>query len=136
MKARLILDLNDPDQKKELNRCLKAYDYISALDDILQEIFRPARKHGYNDRKLQSLLDGDNTKTEAFEGAVEDLQNYLAAVDEHGSEEQREYAKNLQLKLMYAEYENETSFSEGISLLEEKFHDILRDRSINLDDIY
>lgn len=52
MKAKLEFDLTDSDQVTAFRRAVKAGDAFCALWDIGQEIFRPARKHGYDDRRL------------------------------------------------------------------------------------
>lgn len=135
MKAKLLLDLDDPEQKKELERCLKSFDYLIALDEIRNEIFRPARKHGYPDKKLNDLLEGNVEKTEEYQKALEELNNAVSIIEEHGTEEQKAYSNNLQQKLMEAEYSKETSFSQAIDLLEDKFWEILRDRNIDINDI-
>ena len=135
MKAILRLNLDKPEHKKELNRCLKSADYLMALDDIVQEIFRPARKHGYRDARLQELLEGKKNNSEALEKAKEELEMVAISIEDHGSEEQREYLKMLRNKIYVAEAETETSFSKGIELLEEMFWDILRERKVDLDDL-
>jgi hypothetical protein len=52
--------------QEEAQNALKASDYLRALQDIRQEIFRPARKHGYPDTKLNELLNGDENVAEAI----------------------------------------------------------------------
>lgn len=39
----------------EVQTALKAGDYLRALQDVREEILRPARKHGYPDSRLQEL---------------------------------------------------------------------------------
>lgn len=46
-----------PEETEEYERAANGYKAFAALHDVRQEIFRGARKHGYNDRKLQALLE-------------------------------------------------------------------------------
>ena len=59
MKAILEFNLDDQEDKVALDRALTADKAYSALSNIAQEIFRPARKHGYNDKELNRLLNLD-----------------------------------------------------------------------------
>lgn len=54
MKA--TLEFNLPEEQEKFETAVKALDYRIALWDIAQEIFRPARKHGYADERVQKLL--------------------------------------------------------------------------------
>lgn len=56
MKATLKFDLTDSDQVGEFHRAVKAGDAYSALWEIAQEIFRPARKHGYSDTRIVAMM--------------------------------------------------------------------------------
>lgn len=50
----------DPLNKDEMDtikNMLNAEDMQFALSEIHNNVFRPARKHGYSDRKIQDLLD-------------------------------------------------------------------------------
>lgn len=51
------LSFNLPEEREEFERAVKAARYQSALFEIGQRVFRPARKHGYPDAYLQRLLD-------------------------------------------------------------------------------
>ena len=55
-KAILVFDLEDPYIREDFQRAVKANDYVIALEDIANEVFRPARKHGYSDTDLQALI--------------------------------------------------------------------------------
>ena len=46
-----------PDDKDELRHAQQGLDYHMALTDIADQIFRPARKHGYSDTALNDLLE-------------------------------------------------------------------------------
>lgn len=54
MKA--TIEFNLPEESEVFESAIRATDYKLALWDISQEIFRPARKHGYSDEKIQKLL--------------------------------------------------------------------------------
>lgn len=55
MKA--ILEFNLPEDQEEFNTTIKANAYACAIHDISEHIFRPARKHGYSDARIQELID-------------------------------------------------------------------------------
>lgn len=46
-----------PEDKDELRHAQLGLDYHMALIDIADNIFRPARKHGYSDKALNDLLE-------------------------------------------------------------------------------
>lgn len=48
---------NDTNGQEEVRRVLSVNDCYSALWDIGQEIFRPARKHGYLDKEIADALE-------------------------------------------------------------------------------
>lgn len=45
-----------PDESEELNTYIQAEDFKAALWDVSQEVFRPARKHGYPNQDIQNLI--------------------------------------------------------------------------------
>lgn len=55
MKATLTFDL--PDEKEEFDLATNAGRYRSALWEVSQAVFRPARKHGYSHRDINQLLE-------------------------------------------------------------------------------
>ena len=61
-----------PEEEAEMQLALKAVAYRQALCNVLQEIFRPARKHGYNNAKLQALMN-DNPASFEVVGMLEDM---------------------------------------------------------------
>jgi len=63
MKATITFNL--PEDNEEYKLHMKAGAMHSALWEISQEIFRPARKHGYNDPELNKLIEDDKV-TEAI----------------------------------------------------------------------
>lgn len=50
------IHFNLPEESQDFHDAVHAVDYKLALWEISQEIFRPARKHGYPDEKIQKLL--------------------------------------------------------------------------------
>lgn len=60
MKAYLRFDLNNPDDRDDHETALKAGAMKRALDEIGNEVFRPARKHGYSDPEIRELMDALN----------------------------------------------------------------------------
>jgi len=62
MKAILKFDFDNPDERSEFEKATKANDAYCALWDIANDIFRPARKHGYNDPALNAFLNGESAE--------------------------------------------------------------------------
>lgn len=134
MKARLYLNLDDVEQKKELKRCLKAVDYLLALQEIQQEIFRPARKHGYSNENINDFVFDRLSKYEQteLERKKMDLKEFQLNLRD---EKQKQYAKELEEKMCQVRFEIVPNGEELIGLLEDKFIDILRDREIDFQDL-
>jgi hypothetical protein len=55
MKATLTFDL--PEEQEEFDLASNAGRYRTSLWEVSQEIFRPARKHGYRQGEIATLLD-------------------------------------------------------------------------------
>ena len=53
----ISFDVSTPEGKESAERALQADTLYAALGDIANEVFRPARKHGYSEADLQKLLD-------------------------------------------------------------------------------
>lgn len=45
-----------PEESEEFETAVKSGSYKAALEDISNEVFRPARKHGYNNPDIYNLL--------------------------------------------------------------------------------
>jgi len=58
-----ILEFSLPEEQEEFDSAARAGELRSALWEISQQVFRPARKHGYADSKIQELLDKADTLT-------------------------------------------------------------------------
>lgn len=57
MLAILKFNLDNPDDKIVFETMQQATQMQIALEDIRQEVFRPARKHGYGRQDIQKLID-------------------------------------------------------------------------------
>lgn len=47
---------NDMELENRLRRAVNSDRYLSALNDVAAEVFRPVRKHGYSDNTIQDLV--------------------------------------------------------------------------------
>jgi len=45
-----------PEEQEEHKHAVKGWEYHAALYDVANEIFRPARKHGYSNIQIQKLI--------------------------------------------------------------------------------
>jgi hypothetical protein len=59
MKAQLIFNLDDPDDRDSHQMAVKARDMTIALSEIRMRMFRPSRKHGFNDEYLNQINDAN-----------------------------------------------------------------------------
>jgi len=57
MKGKLEFDLDEPSDRLAHKRCVSATDAYIALHEIANKVFRPARKHGYDDKRLNELME-------------------------------------------------------------------------------
>ena len=55
MKA--ILEFSLPEEKLEFEDAVRAGAYAAAISEIGNQVFRPARKHGYSDPELRALVE-------------------------------------------------------------------------------
>jgi hypothetical protein len=97
---RATLSFNLPEEQEEFDFATNGSMYHLALWEISQEIFRPARKHGYSETSIQGLV------------------SYLDSLAQSAAEKEG-----------LSEYQDAT---ELVSLLEQKFYDILREKGINI----
>lgn len=100
MKATLTFNL--PEEESEFQTAVKASDMSLALWEIAQEIFRPARKHGYSDQRIQNLAKHLDVLADKAAG------------------------------IPFDSPETSPGATELIAMLEEKFYAILQERSIDL----
>lgn len=72
MKATIEFNLDDLEDKIKMKDALNAQSYKTTLYDIAREVFRPARKHGYADRKIQDIIEKNDDSIELV-GLLEEL---------------------------------------------------------------
>lgn len=66
------LSFNLPEEREEFETAVNAGKYKYALWEIAQQVFRPARKHGYSEQHIQELLDkADSVTVTAKEGSLQ-----------------------------------------------------------------
>jgi hypothetical protein len=81
--SEVVIKFTLPEEQEEMRLAMTAGEMHSALWDIAQEVFRPARKHGYPQREIQEALDKCN------EGEGEELvhlleRRFYEILEEHG----------------------------------------------------
>lgn len=101
MKTFTVTVSDDPESSDEssLRRAVNADGAFGALYDIKTEIFRPARKHGYGDGQISTLLKMIEEKFPATEsetdagsaliGLLED--EFIRILQDHGVDLDRDY---------------------------------------------
>lgn len=72
MKAKLEFNLDETHDIYAFKRASSATDAYLALSAIANEIFRPARKHGYPDVELTALLENAGGYGEEIVSRLED----------------------------------------------------------------
>lgn len=72
MKAILEFDLDNEEDRIKHDLAIKSLDMSIALEEIGQEIFRPARKYGYNNKHITDLLEEMGGRGEELIGLLED----------------------------------------------------------------
>ncbi len=93
--ATLRFNLDASEGQSAARRALNADGAYSALYDIHDEIFRPAFKHGYQDMRIQCLVDkidkglGENGATALIELLSE---KYREILQENGIDFERDWA--------------------------------------------
>ena len=113
MKA--TLEFNLPEEQEEFNTATQASKMSAAFWSIGNDVFRPARKHGYPDQKLHLLVS-------KLDEMVADIQAGMVAGDgvpPIGDDWPRD------------EY-GPLNATDLIRLLEEKYHEILRENGVEL----
>lgn len=93
-----------PDDKADFNSAIKGSAALAAIETIANDVFRPARKHGYPDPKIQTLIDN--------------LDNLIDGLDLPP-----EWPKN--------EFGSKMNATELVGLLEQSFWNILKEFDID-----
>jgi hypothetical protein len=65
------MHFNLPDDAHDYRHAAKGYDYYLALRETADDVFRPARKHGYPNRAIQDLVDKIGDDAEELIGLLE-----------------------------------------------------------------
>lgn len=72
--AKGIIEFNLPEEGEEFETAVNAGSYKAALWEISQQVFRPARKHGYADARIQALVERlDTVQVSSMDGYTEDM---------------------------------------------------------------
>lgn len=69
--SKVSMHFDLPEEREDFESALYGADYKIALWDIAQEIFRPARKHGYSEANINDALSICNGHGEKLIGALE-----------------------------------------------------------------
>lgn len=64
--SKCTLEYTLPEDQEDLDCALNGHKYKHALWEVGQEVFRPARKHGYSDPRIQSLIEKLDELIEAY----------------------------------------------------------------------
>tara|TARA_R100000951_G_scaffold7705_1_gene7196 strand:- start:7938 stop:8261 length:324 start_codon:yes stop_codon:yes gene_type:complete len=104
-KAILEFNLDDYDEKLAFKRTLSVDDTYLALGEISNKLFRPARKHGYGE---------DDYIQQCIDKAIDDK----CEIDDFELDD----------------FKNDVVTS-VIGALESRFHELLEEHNINLDDL-
>lgn len=71
-----------PEEQEEFTRATQAGAMHSILWDTSQEIFRPARKHGYSDSRISELIESiGEDKAEQLIGLLEERFHALLSAE-------------------------------------------------------
>lgn len=81
MKATLEFDLTE--EHEEFRDCMQAGKMSGALSEIGNQVFRPARKHGFSDAALNALIE-KNEDAEEIIGMLES--KFYEILKEYGVE--------------------------------------------------
>ena len=57
---KITISYTMPEDREDFHAALKGSASMAAMETISNEVFRPARKHGYNNAKIQSTLEALN----------------------------------------------------------------------------
>lgn len=68
MKATLTFNL--PEEHEEHEDAINGSKYKYQLDEVGNTVFRPARKHGYSDNRIQKLMEALDTLSEKYGAEV------------------------------------------------------------------
>ncbi len=75
------ISCDDPEDDKAVRRLVSADRVYFALHDIHNDVFRPARKHGYADPGMQALMDKAGDVGVELVGALERM--FFSILEDH-----------------------------------------------------
>jgi len=55
-----IIEFDMPEEREEMEDALNGWDYKYQLEEMWNLLFRPYYKHGYDDEKMNQLLNSKN----------------------------------------------------------------------------
>lgn len=102
-RVRLEFEIEGGEDEQHVRRCMNVGAVYGAIHEIGQEVFRPARKHGYPDQDIENLVN-----------KLDDLANDDAGIPKDASN-------------------HAPGATDLIAKLEEKFYAILREHEVELD---
>ncbi|NCY20684.1 hypothetical protein EBX31_01850 [bacterium] len=65
---KVTIEFELPEDREALSAVMKSGGMESFIWDVEQEVFRPARKHGYADQEIQGLIDALDRLVEQHAG--------------------------------------------------------------------
>lgn len=84
-KFTLEITIEDKDDEAAVRRLIGADNAYLALSDIAEDVFRPARKHGYHDEDIQKYFREDSPHADAVHAVVSALTKlFYDALEERG----------------------------------------------------
>lgn len=66
---KVSIEFNLPEEGLELETALKAQAYAYFLHDVENEVFRPARKHGYTDEDIKQAIIAIDSLVDKYGGS-------------------------------------------------------------------
>jgi hypothetical protein len=103
--SKVTIEFNLPEEQEEFNTAIQASKMSAAFWSIGNDVFRPARKHGYPDQRLHDLIHFLDQAAAALGVSEEGWPR-----DEYGP----------------------LNATDLIRMLEEKYHEILRENGVEL----
>ena len=67
----IVFEIDSGEDESELKDILNAHNAFMALSEIKEEIFRPARKHGYSDPRMRALTADDHPDPKVASSCIE-----------------------------------------------------------------
>ncbi len=81
--SKAILSFKLPEEQEEFDTARRGINFSIALERVGNEIFRPARKHGYQDAEIQKIVDEHEWATALIGLLEERFYEILTEEDAH-----------------------------------------------------